>query len=248
MNVTCRAKQRGHTAFTLIELLVVVAIIALLISILLPALGKAKENGRRAMCLANLHHLGIAFHQYFEANNDILPDARMIPSDDGGDPCRPTIMSFLMPYARNEQLFRCPSDMPGRSARSDSDDPNVIGKSYWETERTSFEYTGLVSAISEALTFFGVSLRPAISVGDVRVKFSLPVPMPNDIKRFLQIKTSDLHLLMEFSPFHGKRGGQHAFKFASDPNEEDKRTIAHTLYADCHVEEQFRVWEPPIDF
>src|SRR5690606_29899911 len=50
--------------FTLIELLVVVGIIALLIAILIPSLSRARENSRRAACLANLHGIGVAIHAY----------------------------------------------------------------------------------------------------------------------------------------------------------------------------------------
>ncbi len=67
---TSKVRRRG---FTLIEVLVVVAIIALLISILLPSLNRAREQSRAAVCLANLHQCGTGFGMYSQDDKGHLP-------------------------------------------------------------------------------------------------------------------------------------------------------------------------------
>ena len=69
------AKKRG---FTLIELLVVVAIIALLVSILVPAVQKAREQAVRAVCAGNLHHWNLLLNIYAQDNNDRYPTGGLI--------------------------------------------------------------------------------------------------------------------------------------------------------------------------
>lgn len=63
-----------RTGFTLIELLVVIAIIAILAAILLPVLASAKEKGKRAKCMSNLHQIGMALQIYANDNQDYLPE------------------------------------------------------------------------------------------------------------------------------------------------------------------------------
>jgi len=68
--------------FTLIELLVVISIIALLMAVLLPALNKAREHGKRAACLSNLRQLAIAWIMYAQANDDKLVSAQVFAPGD----------------------------------------------------------------------------------------------------------------------------------------------------------------------
>lgn len=66
----CRLDGGSRGAFTLIELLVVIAIIAILMSVLMPALNRAREQGRRAVCLSHLKTLMLGWMMYADENDD----------------------------------------------------------------------------------------------------------------------------------------------------------------------------------
>lgn len=94
--------------FTLIELLVVIAIIALLAAILFPVFARARENARKSSCQNNVKQIGIAFQQYIQDFDETFSG---IWNGSSTDLTRQrNYAAALMPYLKNEQIFRCPSE------------------------------------------------------------------------------------------------------------------------------------------
>ncbi|MCD6221678.1 type II secretion system protein [bacterium] len=87
--------KSAETGFTLIELLVVIAIISMLAGQLLPALSTAREKGRQANCINNLHQMGLAIEIYYQDFNDY-----------------PTWLSILYKnYLATPKIFICLTDL-----------------------------------------------------------------------------------------------------------------------------------------
>lgn len=110
-----------RSGFTLIELLVVIAIIAILAGILFPVFGKAREKARQSSCASNLKQIGSAFMQYTQDYDEVtipaqwrygLPCGNQFPYRGpvtGGNNCNVQWSDMLHPYAKNAQIFHCPS-------------------------------------------------------------------------------------------------------------------------------------------
>ena len=108
-------------AFTLIELLVVIAIIGMLAAVLLPALARGKESGRRAACASNLRQLSLASALYANDHEDRLPPRRLT----GGWPTQ------LLPSYDNPGVLLCPTERPpSATGLGPTNDPDSAPRSY----------------------------------------------------------------------------------------------------------------------
>lgn len=129
--------MKRHSAFTLVELLVVIAIISILAALILPALARARESARRAVCASNLKQMGEVFHMFAdEYDGDWVP--RHVPYHFSYSPLRGCWSSFdgvyLYPeYLTDYTITICPSDSEFGYIKGDARFMRPVGPG-WDTD------------------------------------------------------------------------------------------------------------------
>ncbi len=112
-----RRPFRAGKSFTLIELLVVVAIIAVLVSLLLPALASVRESAKLVACMSNLRQIHMGLQTYRDDYGDYLPPASSPPSTPNTSDAWCDWIGILR-RTRNIidfKIYRCPSDVQSRN-------------------------------------------------------------------------------------------------------------------------------------
>ncbi len=193
-------KRKG---FTLIEVLVVVAIIGLLIGILTSSLVAARAEARRTACGARLSQVGKGMLSYMEQSRDRMPHASRVPSIDP-DPLTKTIYfaDVLKMHVKTGAVMQCPNDVAGAF---DRDPP----KSYFETEKSSYEYRVELAGLAPA---------------EFHSKVLPPDPPGQTQTSSRRISPNTVYISKDYRNFHGSR------KTAGRSN----RSFQY-LYIDGHV-------------
>jgi prepilin-type N-terminal cleavage/methylation domain-containing protein len=213
--------MKKRTGFTLIELLVVVAIIAVLVSILLPALASAREMAKRTSCQANLRQIGLGIAMYANVHNGYLP-----PSGTGQySPAFITYADYgwswsLKPYIGDGKVLFCPNSYcRSLSFWKDAD-------SFINTYGTSgYVYLGL----ERYFTYDGI--------GDVNIPGN---KVPSDLWRIDDPDRSIRAIMMDVASIRaaefGTTGWLWSGKNSHLPGGPQNLQGANAVYTDLHAE------------
>jgi prepilin-type N-terminal cleavage/methylation domain-containing protein len=136
--MTSSATKKAKNGFTLIELLVVMAIIAIILAMLGPALySPSGSKPTRVMCMSNLKQIGLGFWIYSEENSNQPPWQISLRTDSTAAGCFLNLTSYL----RQPNIFVCPSDKTRKAAATNYLNFNNTNLSYFAALHSTLNLT-----------------------------------------------------------------------------------------------------------
>jgi prepilin-type N-terminal cleavage/methylation domain-containing protein len=163
-------RRHVHRGFTLFDLLVVIAIIAILIGLLLPAVQKVREAAARTQTINNLRQVGIASHGYHDSYKKFPPYAGTIGTRSG------SIFYFILPYIEGGNIYNLAND-----SLTTTTTPPLYG-TVFQPYLSPLDYStdnGMASATGAATNF--IANVQAFPVTGARMPGSFPAGTSNTV-------------------------------------------------------------------